>query len=129
MVLYFLARWADIYMWPGTDLSIDLRGYNENKKVMIHEDDRRTLEDFPEGKLIRAKQFGVLGNHYHKIKTEYFTLISGNIMMARDGNVTEMQRGEIYEVHPGVKHMFVMSDDAVMIGLCSHPYDASDDYK
>lgn len=97
---------------------------------MIHEDERRILEDWPEAKIITAKKNCTLGDHYHKIKTEKFVAVSG-VVFARINNDPwfRMTKGELITVNPGERHAFEMSDDAVLIGLCSHPYDSSDDYK
>jgi hypothetical protein len=49
--------------------------------TITHEDDRRILTSIPykegEIKIIVAKKDCVLGNHYHKIKTEEFRLVDG----------------------------------------------------
>lgn len=95
---------------------------------MIHEDDRRTLEDWPEAKIITAKRECVLGNHYHKIKTEKFILVSGSGFVTIDGHHSELWRGDMITIKPGQMHSFSLNTDAVLIGLCSHPHDDSDVY-
>jgi mannose-6-phosphate isomerase-like protein (cupin superfamily) len=95
---------------------------------MIHEDERRTLEDWPEAKIITAKQDCVLGNHYHKIKTEKFIAVEGDIVMITDGRKTVMEKGVMYTVEPLVHHSFVLKSGSVLLGICSHTYNASDDY-
>jgi hypothetical protein len=40
-----------------------------------------------------------------------------------------MQIGTIYSVKPGQYHEFHLSRGSVLIGLNSHPYDPSDDYR
>lgn len=96
---------------------------------MIHEDDRRSLEDFPEGKLITANSDCVIGNHYHKVKTELFYLIMGEIEMTLNGESFPMQHGVCYKVSPLDHHSFKLKVYSQMIGLCSHIYDPTDDYK
>lgn len=96
---------------------------------MKHEDERRTLEDFPEGKLITANSDCVIGNHYHKVKTELFYLIVGDCEMTLDDQVFDMKIGVGYRVNPLQKHSFKLRIYSKMIGLCSHPYDPTDDYK
>ncbi len=56
---------------------------DNNLKIgnMIHEDERRILEDWPEAKFITAKKDCVLGDHYHKIKTEKFILVKGKSIL------------------------------------------------
>lgn len=100
---------------------------------MIHEDERRTLEDWPEAKIITAKTDCILGGHYHKIKTEKFILISGKAKMVINtliGDVSKaMKVGKVYTIDPNIKHSFILTKDTVLIGLCSHPFDITDDYK
>lgn len=96
---------------------------------MIHEDNRRRLEDWPEAKIITAKEDCVLGNHYHKIKTEIFILSVGQAWINVDGKRYQMIKGNMYTVYPNQMHSFDIKKDSVLIGLCSHVYDASDDYK
>ena len=98
---------------------------------MIHEDERRTLESFPEAKVITAKKRCILGDHYHKIKTEKFILLSGTaiIMFAGEDYVDYkwMEMGKVYDVNPGIKHAFDIFEGSILLGLCSHPYDPEDD--
>lgn len=97
---------------------------------MIHEDDRRILEDWAEGKMIVAKKDCVIGNHYHKIKTEKFILVSGIVNFRLNNEPkTELEWGQVLVIDPGVNHIFEMKAGASMIGLCSHPYDSTDDYR
>lgn len=100
---------------------------------MIHEDDRRILEDWPEAKFITAKQDCTVGNHYHKIKTEKFIVISGNVTMIISTVIGDVEKkmkvGKMYVIDPGVKHSFRMVKDSVLLGVCSHPYDPTDDYR
>lgn len=100
---------------------------------MIHEDERRTLEDWPEAKVITAKQDCTLGGHYHKIKTEKFILLSGSATLVINtivGDVgKKMKKSEVYTIDPNVRHSFEIKQGSVLLGLCSHPYDPSDDYR
>ena len=98
--------------------------------MTTHEDNRRILEAYPEGKLIIAKTDCTVGQHYHNVKTEKFVALEGDIWIHRTGYATSLMLiGNIYEVLPNVKHSFNMKEGSVMIGLCSHPYDHNDDYK
>jgi D-lyxose ketol-isomerase len=96
---------------------------------MIHEDERRILDDWPEAKIITAKQDCVLGDHYHKVKTERFILTTGSAWIKINVLAEEMEIGTVYEVKPFERHSFELTKGSVLIGLCSHPYDPSDDYK
>lgn len=96
---------------------------------MIHEDERRILEDWPEAKIITAKQDCVLGNHYHKVKTERFILVEGSAVLTIGGVQFDMVKGVMWTVLPDYMHSFKLTAGSVLIGLCSHPYDPSDDYR
>lgn len=93
--------------------------------MVIHEDDRRTLESFPEAKIIRAKKDTKIGEHYHKLKTEYFVLVEGKCSL----NGSEMRIGEIVKIAPGIFHVFDINKNSVLIGICDKTYDSTDDYK
>lgn len=101
---------------------------------MTHEDERRILEEWPEGKLITAKKDCTLGNHYHKIKTEKFILVSGFASMStwasgRTGKTKQMVIGQLYTITPNTWHGFDLVAGSVLLGLCSHPYDPTDEYQ
>lgn len=96
---------------------------------MIHEDERRILEDWPEAKIITAKQDCQLGNHYHKIKTEKFILINGYASIMRGKEFERMEIGKLYAVEPEINHLFNLKKGSVLIGICSHVFDPTDDYK
>lgn len=101
---------------------------------MIHEDERRILEEWAEGKVITAKADCTLGNHYHKIKTEKFILVEGFASMTtwstgKTGNTRQMEIGKVYTVKPFTWHGFNLMDGSVMIGLCSEKYNPNDEYQ
>ena len=100
---------------------------------MIHEDQRRILEDWPEAKIITAKQDCILGGHYHKEKHERFILITGNavlIIHTQLGDIKKkMRRGILYAIDPFTAHSLKLTQATVILGVCSHPYDPTDDYK
>lgn len=96
---------------------------------MIHEDERRRLEDWPEAKVITAKQDCVLGNHFHKEKTEHFILVDGEGDIVVNGNRAKMRKGKMLTVLPNQCHSFYLKKGSVLVGLCSHRYDSNDDFK
>lgn len=97
----------------------------------FHEDDRRTLQSYPEAKVITAKRDCVIGGHYHRRKTEEFVLIEGYCEMRRGENVCldPMAIGLRYVVQPGQYHEFHIKAGSVLIGLNSAPYDATDEVR
>lgn len=103
---------------------------------MIHEDERRILESFPEAKIIKVKQDCVIGEHYHKIKTEQFILCEGKCKLVVSNvegipmkGSMNMKKGGLYIIQPNTYHEFHIEKDSVLIGINSHPYDPTDDYK
>ena len=103
--------------------------------MKLHEDNRRKLEDFPEGKLITAKEDCVVGNHYHKIKIEIFVLSSGECKFIKEDVRTgqafefDLEIGELITCYPYEYHEFHLKKGSVLVGLCSHLYDPNDEIK
>ena len=99
---------------------------------MTHEDERRTLTSIPyldgEIKIIVAKKDCELGNHYHKIKTEEFQLIKGKCGAVIGAHGYGMILGDKYVVNINEKHSFNLKKDSILLCICSHSYDSSDDY-
>ena len=94
-----------------------------------HSDDRRDLRTFPEAKLIIVKKDCTLGAHYHAKKTELFILSEGSGTIVLEAEATPMEIGRVYAVNPGTLHTFKLRAGSVLVGLNSHAYDPSDDYK
>jgi GDPmannose 4,6-dehydratase len=97
--------------------------------VSGHSDDRRTIETFPEAKLITMKRDAILGGHYHKRKTETFVLAEGKGVMVRGTEEISMEIGRLYTIPAGTSHWFRLKAGSKLIGLNSQPYDPSDDYR
>lgn len=114
--------------------------------MKVHEDDRRVLTDWNDDlatktvKIVQAKKECVLGNHYHKIKTERFMLIKGQADMFRwefDGEHAYTNYGargpmtlnKPYIVKPEVRHSFWLQRGAILVCLVDKEYDPEDDYK
>jgi GDPmannose 4,6-dehydratase len=98
------------------------------KTTTIHDDDRRTLEAYPEAKIITAKKDTTIGGHFHKRKTELFILSQGDAMLIREGHMEQMKIGQIYTVVPGVFHEFQIREGSVLVGINSQEYDPADDH-
>lgn len=98
----------------------------------MHEDERRILASVPylkgELKTIIAKKDSVLGNHYHKIKTEEFKLIKGSAIITIRGNSYKMLQCDSYKVYPNEMHEIEITKDSILTCVCSHTYDHKDDY-
>jgi len=103
----------------------------EMKKLSnFHEDHRRRLHSFPEAKLLEIKEDCVIGEHYHKIKTEKFILCEGEAnLLIRGLDPQAMKIGKIYTVLPKQHHSFDIKAGSVLVGLNSTNYDPKDDYK
>lgn len=109
------------------------------KLSTTHEDERRTLESFPEAKVIRLKKDATIGGHYHLKKDEHFILSEGEGEIIRGpatfagmrGEVTVaewMKIGKVYTIAAGTPHWFRLKAGAVLVGLNSRSYDPTDDY-
>jgi GDPmannose 4,6-dehydratase len=101
----------------------------EKVEGLTHSDHRRTLQSFPEAKLIEAKEDTTIGGHYHKRKTEHFILTQGMCVITRGTESATMTIGQVYTVSPGTFHEFHISKGSILIGLNSHAYDPADDYR
>lgn len=97
--------------------------------LTINEDERRKLTSFPEGKLLEIKEDCIVGKHYHKIKTEYFILSSGEAQLQFTTELVDLTIGELIVIPPFTYHEFHIKKGSVLMGLCSHPFDHEDDYK
>lgn len=108
---------------------------------MIHEDKRRTLHDVSHdgefwvgNKTVIAKEDCVLGKHYHKIKTELFTLVKGEIIIshrsifAKKDVIETMKFGEKYLIRPNTIHEFRLRKGAIMNCLVNREYTPKDDF-
>lgn len=96
---------------------------------MIHEDDRRILEDFAEGKILTLKKDATVGKHYHNVKQEIFYLVKGGGTMVLDGVESEFKLNEPVVIEPGIRHEFHLKAGSVLLGFCSHPYNPADDVR
>ena len=102
---------------------------------LMHEDERRKLFEWPVAKRLEIKSACVIGNHYHKNKTEVFVLCDGAATLSRR-NVNEseavyytrMRLGREYEVGPGVWHSFNMAAGSVLMCLASEQHNPEDDH-
>ena len=100
---------------------------------MTHEDDRRTLTSIPyndgELKVIVTKKECILGNHFHKKKTEEFILVRGYGRAIVNGHEIVMSPKKMLKIKPGDIHTFFLSKNSILVCVCSHPYDKHDDYE
>jgi quercetin dioxygenase-like cupin family protein len=112
---------------------------SQPKPAPASSDARRDLFEyaFPAAvtKVIVAKENCTLGKHYHKVKSEYFVLISGACSFFLNDSPTsihglmgDMRLMEGVWVDPGKPHYFHLKKGSILLGLCSKPYDQTDDY-
>lgn len=112
-----------------------------NKEVTIVSDDhRRTLAEFGNGYNWRVGKYVVvkdrlpIGDHYHKLKTELFLIISGEVkyqLQYENGMVSTgtAKQGKLIEVPPNTYHVFYCEPGTIFIGLATEEHDPTDDYK
>ena len=96
---------------------------------MRHEDNRRTLTEFGNGKdwrlckVVIIKKDCVLGNHHHKEKDESFMLIKGTGYF----NKEEMILFKEYFVSRGTVHEFFLTENSILISLATKEFDPDDE--
>ena len=103
----------------------------------IHKDSRRTLkqlftDDIKQVNFYEARRNAVLGNHFHKITTEYFYILKGSVI------VTTWKRGETihdvrilntddyFRVDPFENHTVQCMTNTKILTFLSKPYKDSD---
>lgn len=102
---------------------------------LVHEDHRRAIAEF-NGDNFSVQHFKVkepipLGNHYHKGKTETFTILQGDgILLLQDTTnpsaATEFHRlraGAVVEIPPGWAHTFFLKGGSEMLCRSSARFD------
>ena len=96
-----------------------------------HKDNRRTLYEFeyPVTKILEIHEDCVLGNHYHKKRTEVFVLLKGSIVATLNGVDQEMKPFEPLKVEPEVMHTFKAKEGSILLEFATRFYDPTDDYK
>jgi oxalate decarboxylase/phosphoglucose isomerase-like protein (cupin superfamily) len=74
----------------------------------------------------------IRGNHFHKLRQEYFYLISGNISLSLADVATgqtvalEIQPGDMVYIQPGVAHAFNPLTPGHAVEYAAQPFDFSD---
>lgn len=104
--------------------------------MKLSEDHRRLLIDWNDGidiktcKIVKAKDDCLLGDHYHKEKTERFMLLHGSAKYSLDGSdMQQMTPLKPLIVKPNVVHSFYLTQGSLLLCLVDRLYDESDDYK
>lgn len=93
----------------------------------IHEDSRRRLIDFgswAETKVLTCKEDCIIGNHYHKLKTEMFYILDGLVIY--DG--VDYIPGMVINVPAFKYHSFNCKAGTRILGFASKPYDKTDEH-
>ena len=104
--------------------------------VTKHEDKRRILIEYVKNlpirtcKVILIKEDTIVGNHYHKLKDEVFYLLKGyGSVLLDDKAIYQFNEGDIVYAPRGVKHIFNMHKDSIILEAGTEPFDSTDDYK
>ena len=104
--------------------------------MKLSEDHRRLLIDWNDDidiktcKIVKAKEDCLLGDHYHKEKTERFMLIQGSAKYSLDSS--EMQQMIPFKpviVKPNVLHSFYLTQGSVLACLVDKLYNENDDFR
>lgn len=98
---------------------------------LAHKDNRRSLYEweYPVTKVIHTHEGCIVGNHYHKKRTEVFVLLAGSGTALMDGEFFRIQPFNDMIALPGKAHSFSLDANSILLELSNQPYDPSDDYK
>lgn len=103
------------------------------KPVTKHEDNRRILTewiaDFPitTCKVIEMKVDGVVGNHYHNVKQDFFFLLKGSGVYTIGESVGDMCEGMVLTAYPKEPHSFELKAGSILLEASTTPYNKADE--
>lgn len=75
------------------------------------------------------------GDHYHKLRQEYFYLISGNVTLhlqdvsTGERATTTINTGDLVHIKPGIAHALIPSEAGHAIEFAAEPFDLGDVYR
>ena len=76
----------------------------------------------------------VRGNHYHKLRREFFYIVSGELtvqlqdMTNKEAVTVKMRTGDMATIEPGIAHAMKPLDAGHAIEFAAEPFDAADVY-
>lgn len=110
-----------------------------NKTVHDERGTFSTLINFgvwKEANLITSKAGTIRGNHFHKIATEVFIIITGEVEIhlqrvengkkVGEREVYVVNEGDVFLIEPYVNHTFFVKKDSKWINLLSELFDKDD---
>lgn len=91
----------------------------------VHTDKRRSIiqlltADLKQVNTYVATKGSCLGDHYHKQTTEYFYIISGNIIY---NNERVLEEGSFFVVYPQENHTLECLTDVRLMTFLTKPFD------
>jgi len=101
--------------------------------VTKHEDNRRTLTEwianFPITtiKILEVKEECELGNHYHKLKQDFFYLLKGKGTYVIGNEHGEIKVGDSLTARPFEVHTFFLKKGSILLEASTTPYDKEDE--
>ena len=104
-----------------------------NLPIHRHEDNRRMLfewiGDYPitTCKAIIMKEDGVLGNHYHNIKRDFFFLLKGEGHYKIGDTVGQLKEYDCLTAPPTVPHTFSLKAGSILLEASTTPYNKEDE--
>jgi quercetin dioxygenase-like cupin family protein len=84
---------------------------------------------------VELKQQALRGNHFHKLRNEYFYMIAGEAELVVEDTTSKtrdkalIRAGDLVFITPGIAHAFVPLTPGHGIEFAHEPFDASDVYK
>lgn len=98
---------------------------------LVSSDNRRDLYELGTGgtwkvcKILVAKEYCSVGNHYHKNKDELFLVLSGVLTY----NDMDFFANETIFIERGTPHTFFLNEGCRLLCLASKEHDPNDDFK
>jgi|UPI000363FF17 quercetin dioxygenase-like cupin family protein len=116
-----------------------MKGLIKRRKIdFSFEDERGYLkqishENYGQVNVLFTKRGVKRGNHYHKVSTEYFFVISGSVnITVKQGEVIETEvftSGDFFEISPNIIHSMDFIEDCIMVAMYDKCVEKSDGTK
>lgn len=91
-----------------------------------HADDRGSLTQLAHNSIgqvnvLISRKDTIRGNHYHKISTESFYVVSGSVeVIGFNDSETEkriFKRGDFFQIKPYVVHSMIFPEDCILVAM------------
>jgi mannose-6-phosphate isomerase-like protein (cupin superfamily) len=117
---------------PATRADVQARLKFPNGELAVLGDGKTAIHHLS---YVELKEAMPRGNHYHKLRHEYFYLISGDAEMVFEDIATKEQSGtllrpgDLVYIKPEIAHVFVPRQEGHAIEYAAEIFDAADVYR